>query len=101
MHELATNASKYGALTGTVGRVRISWTKTSAGTFMLEWRETGGPRVKKPKQRGFGQVVLERLTSQALEGTASLSFTSEGVIWRMEIPSTYLVEKTDWDLEQT
>jgi len=101
LHELATNASKYGALTGTVGRVTISWNQTTAGTFMLEWRETGGPRVKKPKRRGFGQTVLERLTAQALEGTASLAFTSEGVIWRMEIPSAYLVGKKEWDLDQT
>ena len=48
------------------------------------------------KRKGFGQTVLERLASQALEGTASLSFSSEGVIWRIEIPSHYLVNGDEW-----
>ena len=95
LHELATNASKYGALSGTTGRVDIHWSATSQGTFTLEWRECGGPRVKTPKRRGFGQTVLERLTAQALEGQASLSFASEGVIWRIEIPNNYLVESEE------
>ncbi len=92
LHELATNASKYGALSTTTGRVAIHWSATSEGVFALEWRESGGPRVKAPKRKGFGQTVLERLTAQALEGQASLSFASEGVIWRIEIPSDYLVD---------
>ena len=96
LHELATNASKYGALSGATGRVAINWGATAEGTFALEWRECGGPRVKMPKRRGFGQTVLERLTSQALEGQASLSFASEGVIWRIEIPISYLVDGGEW-----
>ena len=95
LHELATNASKYGALSGTTGRVDIHWSATSQGTFTLEWRECGGPRVKTPKRKGFGQTVLERLTAQALEGQASLSFASEGVIWRIEIPANYLVDREE------
>jgi len=96
LHELATNASKYGALSGPAGRVAIHWSATSDGAFALEWRELGGPRVKTPKRRGFGQTVLERLTAQALEGQASLSFAREGVIWRIEIPISYLVDGGDW-----
>ena len=92
LHELATNASKYGALSGAAGHVAIKWGATAQGAFALEWRECGGPRVKAPKRRGFGQTVLERLTSQALEGKASLSFASEGVVWRIEIPGGYLVD---------
>ena len=96
LHELATNASKYGALSGAAGHVAINWGATAQGTFALEWRECGGPRVKTPKRKGFGQTVLERLTSQALEGQASLSFASEGVIWRIEIPANYIVDGGDW-----
>ena len=96
LHELATNASKYGALSGATGRVAINWGATAEGTFALEWRECGGPRVKTPKRKGFGQTVLERLTSQALEGQAHLSFASEGVIWRIEIPISYVVDGGEW-----
>ena len=96
LHELATNASKYGALSGPTGRVDITWGKTADAQFALEWKECGGPRVQPPKRRGFGQTVLERLASQALEGTASLSFNKEGVTWRMEIPSAYLVDGEQW-----
>ena len=92
LHELATNASKYGALSNASGRVEISWSIKPEGAFSLQWREAGGPKVSAPKRRGFGQTVLERLASQALEGSASLSFDKEGVVWRMEIPSAYLVD---------
>ena len=96
LHELATNASKYGALSVAKGRVTIHWEATVQGAFALEWRETGGPRVKPPKRRGFGQTVLERLASQALEGQASLSFAREGVVWRIEIPISYVVDGEEW-----
>ncbi len=92
LHELATNASKYGALSSPNGRVEISWERSSGSQFMVEWKESGGPRVEAPRRRGFGQTVLERLASQALEGAAHLSFNEEGVVWRMEIPAAYLVE---------
>ena len=96
LHELATNASKYGALSGAAGHVDITWGATPEGSFALEWRECGGPRVKTHKGKGFGQTVLERLTAQALEGTATLSFASAGVIWRIEIPADYLVDGGEW-----
>ena len=101
LHELATNASKYGALSNARGRVEIMWGMTPEGTFMLHWRESGGPRVSAPKRRGFGQTVLERLASQALEGKTSLSFNKDGVVWRMEIPSAYLVDGGQWGASDT
>jgi len=91
LHELATNASKYGALSVPSGFVSISWTKTG-GQFRIEWQERNGPSVRLPSQRGFGQAVLERLASQALEGSARLDFEPDGVHWSMEIPGDYLVE---------
>ena len=104
LHELATNASKYGALSVPSGSVSISWTKTD-GQFRIEWREQGGPSVRQPNQRGFGQAVLERLASQALEGTAHLDFDQDGVHWVMDIPGDYLVdmgrEREEWMLRRS
>ena len=92
LHELATNASKYGALSSPSGHVDIIWRRMADGRLALEWQESGGPAVEAPKRRGFGQTVLERLASQALEGSSTLSFDATGVVWRMEIPAAYLVE---------
>ena len=91
LHELATNASKYGALSTPEGRVNITWSLTEA-RFHLEWRETGGPPVQPPQARGFGQVVLERLASDALEGDVALDYAPEGLIWVLDIPRSYLVD---------
>jgi PAS domain S-box-containing protein len=91
LHELATNASKYGALSSPGGRVNVSWS-LHEGRFRLEWREVGGPQVVAPDTRGFGQVVLERLASDALEGRVQLNYAPEGVVWTLEIPSSYLVD---------
>jgi PAS domain S-box-containing protein len=104
LHELATNASKYGALSSPSGSVSISWTKTN-GQFRIAWQEQNGPSVRPPNQRGFGQAVLERLACQALEGTAHLEFEPDGVRWVMEIPGDYLVdiggERDEWGLRRS
>ena len=91
LHELATNASKYGALSTPGGRVALTWTVLD-GRFRLEWREVGGPTVTKPQTRGFGQVVLERLASDALEGQVTLDYAPEGLVWILDIPRSYLVD---------
>ena len=91
LHELATNASKYGALTQAEGCVDIHWRCDLAGFFILEWRESHGPMVVAPTERGFGQTVLERLAALALEGRSFLDFDPAGVVWRIEIPASYLV----------
>lgn len=104
LHELATNASKYGALSVPLGHVSISWTKAE-GRFRIEWQEKAGPSVRPPNQRGFGQAVLERLACQALEGHAELDFASDGVRWSMEIPGEYLVDvdqnQEEWALRRS
>lgn len=91
LHELATNASKYGALSNPGGRVTLSWA-IEAGRFRVEWREVGGPAVTPPQTRGFGQVVLERLASDALEGEVKLDYAPDGFVWSLNIPATYLVD---------
>ena len=87
VHELATNATKHGALSAPEGRVSITWSYVPDGTgnaLRLVWKETGGPQVDSPSVQGFGRTVLERLTSQALNAKAELSYPREGVTWTLE-----------------
>jgi PAS domain S-box-containing protein len=88
LHELATNACKYGALSVIDGRISVSWTVKSGELFM-EWSEHGGPLVSPPVHRGFGRNVIERSAEQ-LGGTAALAFDPEGVRWRLRAPDTGL-----------
>lgn len=89
LHELATNAAKYGALSNEEGRVRVSW-QVDAGEFAMSWLEEGGPKVAAPSRKGFGQIVLGRLAEGATGGTAEINFRESGVCWTLSAP----VEKT-------
>jgi two-component sensor histidine kinase len=75
LHELATNAAKYGALSTPEGQVEIGWSSSPGGVFVLTWTETGAPPVAVPTRRGFGSAVIEA-TVQQLGGTATL------LVWR-------------------
>lgn len=79
LHELATNAAKYGALSGTSGSIAIEW-RSAGGDFEMTWREHGGPLVEPPANKGFGTRLLERAVAQDLGGTVSLAFDPEGVV---------------------
>ena len=95
LHELATNASKHGALSTPDGRISIAWAVEGEGDgrrLRLTWQESGGPEVQPPEHRGFGHVVVERMVSMALQGTARLDWVAEGVRWVLEAP---LVAVTD------
>jgi len=83
LHELATNASKYGALTRPEGRVSIRWRVGPEPGLKLEWRETGGPPVAQPIRRGFGSRLIEEGLSRELGGAAALEFAPTGLICRM------------------
>jgi len=93
VHELATNATKYGALQGPEGTISVTWsvheTDDSKG-LRLVWREHGGPAVKAPHQWGFGQVVIERLAAQTLNSRVSYEFLPGGVVWTLEAPASVL-----------
>jgi PAS domain S-box-containing protein len=95
VHELSTNAAKYGALSVPGGAVQVKWTCGTNGgderRFQMVWSERGGPPVSPPEQRGFGQVVMEQLTARALQGTADLQFLPEGVRWTLDIPASYIL----------
>jgi PAS domain S-box-containing protein len=87
-HELATNASKYGALSNEKGSVTVTWGITDAGEkrLFVQWQERDGPPVVTPQRRGFGTVVVERMSLQVGDASASLKYPSSGVIWYLEAP---------------
>ena len=92
MHELATNAVKYGALSVPDGRVSIQWTPHGDdGGIRLSWRESGGPPVTEPERKGFGRFVLERVTVNAL-GSGGIQFSPSGVVWTCNINAEHLVQ---------
>jgi len=79
LHELATNAVKFGALSVDTGRVHIRWKRLPDGGFELVWNETGGPRVSAPARRGFGSTLLEQVTSRELNGRTAIEYRPAGV----------------------
>jgi PAS domain S-box-containing protein len=87
LHELCTNAVKHGALSVPTGRVRIAWTRSADGTVLnILWKETGGPPVRLPEQRGFGSLLVERGLRHDLGGDSRLVFESDGVSCEIAIP---------------
>jgi PAS domain S-box-containing protein len=79
-HELAVNAIKYGALSRDSGRVEIGWSLEPPGQLRLEWRERGGPPVRKPNRLGFGAQLIERGAAAELGGRATLEYHPDGLI---------------------
>ena len=90
IHELATNAGKYGALSGLSGRVDVRWHVTKAENgeqaFVMSWTEEGGPPVVMPAQLGFGSKVIGHLIESSLTGTVELDFPPPGLSWRLTCP---------------
>jgi two-component sensor histidine kinase len=86
LHELATNATKYGALSNEGGHVDVHWRKTPATDARIEliWREVDGPPVTPPTRRGFGSRLLERGLSRRYRPDVSLAFPPAGLVWRVE-----------------
>jgi PAS domain S-box-containing protein len=97
IHELATNAVKYGALSTNSGTVRIGWDVRGEGaekTLQLTWAETGGPKVAPPERKGFGLIMLDQLIAAALNGEVNMSFSPTGVLWTVAFPEKR-IEATD------
>ncbi|KJV10719.1 hypothetical protein VZ95_03095 [Elstera litoralis] len=89
LHEMASNAYRYGALQSPQGRVTIAWQQIvieDRPLVELTWVESNGPSVEPPAHGGFGRALLERLVAQALEGTSDLIFAPEGVRWILRFP---------------
>jgi PAS domain S-box-containing protein len=90
LHELATNACKYGALSSQEGRLTIEWAVTPGERLRVVWTERGGPPVEPPTRRGFGRRVIEQMVSAALSAQVELRFDPEGLVWTLEAPLTAL-----------
>jgi PAS domain S-box-containing protein len=95
LHELATNAAKYGALSTTEGRVRVTWSFEPDGEglprLVIRWVERGGPAVAAPEVKGFGHVVIERVAAQSLSADVVYEFPKEGVRWSIALPTDFVV----------
>jgi PAS domain S-box-containing protein len=83
LHELCTNAAKYGALSVADGTVAVAW-QVRDGRLALEWRESGGPAVTAPARRGFGTRMIERGLATELMGKAAIAFEPDGVVCTIE-----------------
>ena len=87
LHELGTNAVKYGALSNGSGRVEVVWSVLGRGSgrrLVLGWRESGGPPVKAPERRGFGSRLIERSLASDLGGEARMDFAPTGLVCTIE-----------------
>lgn len=91
LHELTTNAAKYGALSGDVGHVEVSMSRGPRGDLLLTWTERDGPKVRPPGRSGFGNTLLARAIPHELGGTAELDFAPDGLVARFTIPARHLV----------
>jgi two-component sensor histidine kinase len=86
LHELTTNAAKYGALSSPTGRVEISWQVDAGDRLHLRWVESGGPTVDPPGRRGFGTSVIGRALGGAIGGQSRIDWRREGVVCELEFP---------------
>jgi two-component sensor histidine kinase len=90
LHELATNATKHGAWSNGKGRIVLSW-KVEDGELQVEWQEQGGPPAAGQLRNGFGRTVLENIVGRALDGSARIEFTPQGLHWYLKAPASCLV----------
>jgi two-component sensor histidine kinase len=87
LHELATNAAKYGALSVPEGRVRLEWWRAADERVVLRWTEAGGPPVTPPTRKGFGTHVMEAMISGHVGGDVRLDWRAEGLACEITIPT--------------
>lgn len=90
LHELATNAAKYGALTVTSGRLDVTWTIGPDGEARLVWRESAGPRVMPPTRSGFGSALIGRSVPFDLGGESAVDYLPEGLEARFTLPARHV-----------
>lgn len=94
LHELATNASKYGALSVADGRVEARWARHDDGgtkRFQFDWRELGGPEVEPPERAGFGSVLIKDLLVRTYGAQIEMTFAREGLSWRFVVEEERIV----------
>jgi two-component sensor histidine kinase len=94
LHELATNATKYGALSGKAGNVAIGWSiqeGVDGRVLRLSWTETDGPAVVTPRRRGFGTLVITRMLRSSINGKVALHYDASGLRWSIDAPVSAVV----------
>jgi PAS domain S-box-containing protein len=91
LHELTTNAGKYGALSKHTGRLDVGW-GSEGETFTMSWTERDGPQVCPPQRRGFGTVVMQQMAERSLDGKVDLDYGPSGVTWRLTCPAAKALE---------
>ena len=99
LHELATNAAKYGALSTENGRVSIRWDRRPNGQsrsqLVFEWQEIGGPPVEAPGKPSYGTTTIRELIPYESGGTVDLVLASDGVRCRVELPADWLSDDSE------
>ncbi len=88
VHELATNAAKYGALKEDAGTIRISWSAepNAIPGFRMSWTEAGGPAVTQPLRTGFGSKVTRQMVESGTRGVVTIDFAPGGLTWHLAAP---------------
>lgn len=95
LHELATNAGKFGALSGPAGQIAISWAVTpeaGGNRFAMRWQESGGPSPEPPGQSGVGSALIRDMIALSLGAEVELGYPPEGLIWQMRCPAGNVIE---------
>jgi two-component sensor histidine kinase len=96
IHELATNAAKYGALSSNLGHIDIRWHAQQVEdteVFTISWTERGGPTVVAPSHRGFGSTVVKTMAESSLDGDVDLDFAPTGLRWHLVCPSSKVLDE--------
>jgi PAS domain S-box-containing protein len=91
LHELATNAGKYGALSTDAGRVDVDW-QSEGGAFMMSWIERNGPPVRSPQRQGFGTTVIDSMARLTVGGEVEIDYAPSGLAWRLVCPVANVLE---------
>jgi PAS domain S-box-containing protein len=95
LHELATNAAKYGALSAAGGDVAIAWAVSAAeDEFSISWTERGGPPVAPPDHKGLGSQIITRLLERAVDGSVTLDFDPAGLRWSARAPASAVLDSS-------
>jgi PAS domain S-box-containing protein len=92
LHELATNASKYGALSMDSGRIDVHW-RFDGDNFVMSWTESNGPPVRSPERSGFGSTVIEAMAKHAVAGDVQLDYAPSGLVWRLTCSAGNALER--------
>jgi PAS domain S-box-containing protein len=97
IHELSTNAGKYGALSVDTGCVDVAW-QLDSQVFGMSWIERNGPHVSQPKRRGFGSIVVDSMVKQTVNGEVHLDYAPSGVVWNLTCPAANALERHALDM---